>query len=398
MLFNSHSTLGWVALATLLGSFDIVNAGFGSSRMQLKSRHQDLHARHDAVVEKRTPEAVPVLEEKNVQVRNRKRSTKKCPPKGGNTPSANVAMAPNTQSSSSQSRLDKIKSMYAYEGFVYPVDACPSKSTLQKDFSNMVNKYKARTVITFGHCQSGGFYSNVIGAADSANINLILLADTLVQGSYGSGSVSSTINNIVGAIKENPGPVIAMAIGDEPAYDSDLGGVSGIVSKINSVRGQFKDAGIDMPISISDMAFGYQSAGQKSASDPLPKAVDFFMINTFPYFASGATSGGSDGAWKSFTTDIAFFEKIANGKPLLVTQTGWASQGGEFAPNSGSIQVSKSSEEAYWNLLDSHCKDFFKPKNLGYMWRSYNEGITGWGFLDGSGSPKFSISGTKTTC
>jgi len=262
----------------------------------------------------------------------------------------------------------------------------------------MVKKHSARTVITFGACQSGGYYGQIIDAASSAGIDLILLADTLVTDGYNSGDVSNTINNIVKAVKANPDPVLAIAIGDEPLYDSDLGGAGGIASKINSVKGQLKAAGLEIPVSISDMAFGWQQAGQTSSSSSVAKAVDFFMINTFPYFGQSASWGGNDNAWTSFTKDISFFESIANGKPLLVTQTGWPSNTAEFAPNSGSIVASTSSEEAYWKLLDSHCSDFFKKKNLGWMWRDYTDAIQGWGLLGANGQPKFSTSGTKTSC
>jgi len=288
--------------------------------------------------------------------------------------------------------------MYAFAGFVYAIDACQSSGTLKKDFSNMVNKYKARNVITFGQCQSKGFYGQIISAAKESNINLILLAHTLPGGSYNDGAISSTISTIVKAIIANPDPVLALAMGDEPYYDHDLGGVGGIVGKINYARSQFKAAGLDIPISISEMAYGFQSAGQTSASSQGVKALDFIMANVFPYFSQSATTGGSQGAWNSFKKDIEFFEKIADGKPVLVTQTGWPSTREQFAPNSNSITVSKSSAGAYWNLLDNHCSDFFKAKKIGWMYRAYNDQIAGWGLLDGSGGPKFDVSGTKTTC
>lgn len=65
------------------------------------------------------------------------------------------------------------------------------------------------------------------------------------------------------------------------------------------------------------MAYGWKQAGN---IDSVTSAVDFFMINSFPYFAGDATTGGSSSAWSSFKSDISYFESIANGKPLLVTQ------------------------------------------------------------------------------
>lgn len=84
------------------------------------------------------------------------------------------------------------------------------------------------------------------------------------------------------------------------------------------MKNDFKNAGLeDIPVSISDMAYGWQQAGNTTA---VANAVDFFMINNFPYFAWDAESGGSDASWNDFTNDIAYFESIAEGRPLLVTQ------------------------------------------------------------------------------
>ena len=103
------------------------------------------------------------------------------------------------------------------------------------------------------------------------------------------------------------------------------------------------------------------------------------MINNFPYFAWDAEDGGSQTSWNDFANDISYFEGIANGKPLLVTQTGWPSNRDEFQPNSPNIVVSLDAEQGYWNLLDSHCEDFFREKNIGWMWRSWDDSIAGWG-------------------
>lgn len=72
-----------------------------------------------------------------------------------------------------------------------------------------------------------------------------------------------------------------------------------------------------MPVSISDLAFGWQSSGNITS---VADAVDFFMINNFPYFAFDAQGGFSNTSWNDFLNDMAYFESIANGRPLLVTQ------------------------------------------------------------------------------
>ena len=84
------------------------------------------------------------------------------------------------------------------------------------------------------------------------------------------------------------------------------------------MKAEFAAAGLsDIPVSTSELAFGWQSSGNITA---MVDAVDFFMINNFPYFAWDAKDGGSSTSWNDFTKDITYFEGIAQGKPLLVTQ------------------------------------------------------------------------------
>ncbi len=85
------------------------------------------------------------------------------------------------------------------------------------------------------------------------------------------------------------------------------------------MKAQLTDAGLDIPVSISDMAYGWQNAGDIS---PMVDVVDFFMINDFPFFAQDATTGGSPGAWSYFRSGVKYFQSIAKGKPLMVTQVG----------------------------------------------------------------------------
>ncbi|KAL5498324.1 hypothetical protein ACEPAH_2466 [Sanghuangporus vaninii] len=278
------------------------------------------------------------------------------------------------------SRLDKIKNMYAFEGFVYALDNCPSYNDMVSDFTRMHSK-GARSVITFDLCGDGtdaAYYGDAIRAAGTAGINMIPLVWTLLDNGQSFDDLDvRRINAVTQAVISNPDPVLAVAMGDEPLYDWDFGSPENLATYIRKMKSDFANAGHpDIPVSISDMAYGWQSAGDISN---VADAVDFFMINNFPYFAWDAQGGGSETSWKDFTGDISYFESIANGKPLLVTQTGWPSNEDEFTPNSNSIVVNLGSEEGYWNLLDNHCEDFFKAKNIGWMWRSWDESIAGWG-------------------
>ncbi|EJD05095.1 glycoside hydrolase [Fomitiporia mediterranea MF3/22] len=295
------------------------------------------------------------------------------------------------------SRMDKIKNMYAFEGFVYALDNCPSQQDMISDFQRMKSK-GARNVITFDLCGDGkdtNFYGDVISAAGTAGLNAMPLVWTLLDdGQNFDDDVVPRIDAVTQAVINNPDPVLAVAMGDEPLYDDDFGSPDNLAKYIKRMKKAFSSAGLsDIPISISDMAYGWQNPSGDISN--LVDTVDFFMINDFPYFAWDAEDGGSDTSWNDFIGDINYFEGIANGKPLLVTQTGWPENRNEFAPNSPKVVVSLEAEKGYWNLLDSHCEDFFKDKNIGWMWRSWDDSIDGWGVTK-DGKDKWNFNARKT--
>ena len=106
---------------------------------------------------------------------------------------------------------------------------------------------------------------------------------------------------------------------DQPLYDQDAGTADNLAFYILQMKQNFTDAGLhDMPVSISELAYGYQSTPGNVTT--VIDAVDFFMINNFPYFDFDATSGGNTTSWNDFLTDMDYFDSISGGKPLLVTQ------------------------------------------------------------------------------
>ncbi|KAH8114915.1 glycoside hydrolase [Phellopilus nigrolimitatus] len=303
-------------------------------------------------------------------------------------------------------RMDKITSMYAFEGFVYALDVhentgriSPSFSTLVRDFQAMVAK-GARNVITFDICGDGSdasYYEQVIDAAGNVGINIIPLVWTLLNPGDNFTTVDiPRINALTQAVINKPDPVLAVALGthgSSPLYDNDFGSANNLAKYVRQMKSTFAAAGLsDIPVSISELAYGWQISDNITAA---VDAVDFFMINNFPYFAFNAQSGGSATSWNDFTNDTTYYKSIAQGKPLLVTQTGWPSNEDQYAPNSPDVVASVPSEKAYWNLLDSHCEDFFKVNNIGWMWRSWDDTIAGWGVTSSHEKAKWNFKARK---
>ncbi|KAJ7929443.1 hypothetical protein B0H13DRAFT_1859655 [Mycena leptocephala] len=95
-------------------------------------------------------------------------------------------------------------------------------------------------------------------------------------------------------------------LGDEPLYDNDA-------------ESPDVSAGLDIPISISEMSYGWRISGNTIA---ISDVVDFFIINGFSYFVQNAQMGSSNSSWQNLPTDMEYFETLANDWPLLITQCG----------------------------------------------------------------------------
>jgi len=283
--------------------------------------------------------------------------------------------------------------LYAFSGFVYCIDGCVSQNQVKTAVQNMVSTYKARVWITFGQCDEANYFANLISMSGSLGIKII----PLVWFGYDGGDAWKTRAQVIqSAVIANPGPVYGVAYGDEPLYDWAAGDPSTLAAAITSMKNAFKAAGVNIPVSISEMAYGYQQA-MSSGAQSVINAVDMAMINTFPYFASDAHEGGSTYSWNDFVNDINWFKQYFPTKTLLVTQTGWPSTAEVWPPNSPNAVVSVQSEADYFGLLDKNCS-YFKSNNMGWMARTYDDqGLPGWGVLDINDKPKWTFT-PKLTC
>jgi len=168
--------------------------------------------------------------------------------------------------------------VYAFSGFTYNIDGCTPTNMVKTNFQDMVTTYKARIVITFGQCDQNNYFPTLISTAGSLGLKII----PLVWFGYDGGDAWKTRADVITkAVIANPGPVYGVAYGDEPLYDWAAGDPPVLAAAINSMKSQFKAAGLNIPVSISEMAYGYQQAMSAGAQTVID-AVDMAMINTFP--------------------------------------------------------------------------------------------------------------------
>lgn len=118
-------------------------------------------------------------------------------------------------------------------------------------------------------------------------------------------------------IHTNPHLTAQLYKTQQPLYDWDFGDPQTLASYILQMKQNFQDANLDIPVSISELAYGWQQAGDTTS---VANAVDFFMINNIPYFSQNAAYGNSASSWSNFMSDMNYYKSISQGKPLLVTQ------------------------------------------------------------------------------
>lgn len=92
-------------------------------------------------------------------------------------------------------------------------------------------------------------------------------------------------------------------------------------------------------------------------------------------------------------TQISFFVVSMVSLTCLCMQTGWPDNTKEFGPQKATSDLTNL--EAYWDLLNGHCQDYFQKNNIGWMWRSYGDNIVGWGIVDDNNKLKFNANVTK---
>lgn len=278
-------------------------------------------------------------------------------------------------------------------GFSYEVTPCQSVAQLKRDFSDIHHRYNGRYIRLYGACDLDGFYDNVVEAAWDVGVGVHAL---IWFGFDGSNQWQTRRDVLINSLNTNPKAKFvtrAVQFGSETLFDSALS-PSELTSQVLSAKAQLAD--VNIPVTVSDMAYGYQSHG--GAQDVLD-AIDLVDAHMLPFFSATATTGGA--AWPFDQTDLNWFIKHANGKKIIFTENGWPSQQTSFLqPNSMDAVASVSSQKAYFAMLDSHCEDLKAVQGGGVGWFFHLYSDTqelGYGLLDINGNPKYSFA-PRTSC
>jgi exo-beta-1,3-glucanase (GH17 family) len=166
-----------------------------------------------------------------------------------------------------------------------------------------------------------------------------------------------------------------------------------LASQVKSAKSNLTSLGI--LVTVSDMAYGYQSQG---GAQSVLDAIDFVALHMLPFFSTKATT--ADASWSFVQGDLKWINSKVDGKKIILTENGWPSlESGSTQSSSPTAVASVQQEQDYFDLLDSKCTELKSNAGGGVGWFAhlYSEDQgAGYGILN-NGKLKFPFS-PKTSC
>jgi len=309
------------------------------------------------------------------------------PSKGKCFPSANFDVPDSPNGISTDDWWCDSDSEYAFMGFSWAINGCPSKSDIASNFKQM-KQFGARYVRLYGACDRGSFNDDLVDAAYSSGMGVYYL---VWFGFDGSSKWKDRLNGVLDTVDSNPRAkyvIRTITLGSEALFDHAIS-AGELVNQLGNIRDRVKSKGIK--VSTSEMA--YLLKDNTNVLD----AVDNAQLNVLPFFAGDATHGSN--ARNRVLSDVNGISKANGSKKILLTQTGWPSTDEIWKANSRSAVASVSSEAGYYDVLDGLCDEFkgFPKGGVGWFAHVWDDaGLGGWGIMK-NGKPKFDFN-PRTKC
>jgi exo-beta-1,3-glucanase (GH17 family) len=165
----------------------------------------------------------------------------------------------------------------------------------------------------------------------------------------------------------------ALQFGSEPLYDSVLS-VADLAAQVVAAKAALSD--LQIPVTISEMAYGYQKNG---GAPNLMSVLDLIDAHMLPFFSTQAStctpvpicaivltdlflySFTANQAWPIVLTDLDWFINNGLGKKIWLTENGWPSvTSPSVQPNSPKAVADVPNEQVRWLLsrLTSYLTSF----------------------------------------
>ncbi|KAF5354952.1 hypothetical protein D9756_005421 [Leucocoprinus leucothites] len=303
---------------------------------------------------------------------------------------------------------------YAFLGFSYEVTECQSKSKLISEFKDIRNRFSSRYVRLYGACDRKGFYDDIVDAAweagvgvhalvwvsppiDKFELGLPIYVNLNSQFGFDGDDVwIGRRNTLLAVLHSNPKAkwiTRVLQFGSEPLFDNVLPHDQ-LAEQV--VRAQKNLSSLHIPVTVSELAFGFQERG--GAQDVLD-AIDSINIHMLPFFSQEASTAKK--AWPLVLKDLQFFIDHGQGKKMYFDENGWPSVTSEgVQPNSPDAVADIQNEHDYYDLLDSHCEDLKEVVGGGVGWFAHiysDDQEPGYGIYNSNMKLKFPFS-PRTSC
>lgn len=243
-------------------------------------------------------------------------------------------------------------------------------------YQNFHNKFtRARGLVNAPGFTSARLYTSIQCGSTNAPIEAIKAAlDTqtnLLLGVWASAG-QATVDNEIIALKQaaNLWPnkmrqrVVGISVGSEDLYRSSPQGVANeagvgadaqtVVRYIRQVRSALRGTALE---GVRVGHVDTWTAWVLPENAAVINSVDWLGHNSFPYFETTRPNAISQ-AKANFDNAVGETERVAGGKPVWVTETGWPVQG----PTSGSAVASPQNAKTYWNQVG--CGELFGKRNV----------------------------------
>ena len=221
-------------------------------------------------------------------------------------------------------------------------NSCKSAQQVAKDLQQISNYDVLRLYGT--DCDQ---VANVI-AATKGSVKLFL-------GIFDIDSIQSEVQTISSAVNGNWAIVNAINVGNE-LVNSGKASAGQVTAAIGSARSALKAAGYSGPVVTVDTMVAMKN------NPSLCTASDFCAINCHAFFDGGVLAEGAGDFVKNWAQQVS---EAAGGKTVVVTESGWPTQGGT---NDKAI----ASPEAHTAAISSLKSAFGGGQNL-ILYAMYNE-------------------------
>jgi exo-beta-1,3-glucanase (GH17 family) len=253
-----------------------------------------------------------------------------------------------------------------------PDGSCKSQADWKKDFETMLalpGSFPNARLFASSDC---GTLANAVPAAIATKTRLLVGVWTQDDNHYEAEKAA-----LLSVIKQHGHDwMLAVSVGSEDLYRKEVP-ASAIARKIYDVRGMLSTVNAQ---SIKVGHVDTWTAWVDGANSEVIKACDFIGTDGYPYYQDSSIDNAYNVFWESVQTVKDVVARVAPGKPIWITESGWPQSGATL----GAAVPSKANAQQYWSSVA--CSAFKQANTFWFILRDYTANPS-FGVLDANYKP-----------